>query len=181
MPRSFHLFKLLSVFFCVICLAAPADGLSSTASNIIQQHVPNAKPVGTGRMRFWFWSVYDATLYAPHGTWRANRPYALKLDYLRALNGKAIADRSAEEIRKLGFADEARLAVWLADMRTIFPDVDEGRSLTGIYHPKLGTRFYDGGRSIGRIADPEFGRWFFGIWLSKKTSAPDLRAQLLGF
>ena len=178
--------KPLILFFCFIFLAAPSYGLSSqglsgAASDMIQQHVPDAKRVGAGRMRVWFWSVYDATLYAPDGKWRADRPYALKLDYLRALNGKAIADRSAEEIRKLGFKDELRLARWQAHMRNIFPDVDEGKSLIGIYHPKFGTSFYDGRRKIGHMPDREFGRWFFGIWLSKKTSAPDLRAQLLGF
>ena len=35
-------------------------------------------------------------------------------------------------------------------------------------------------RSVGRIADPDFSRAFFGIWLNEETSVPDLRRKLLG-
>jgi hypothetical protein len=31
----------------------------------------------------------------------------------------------------------------------------------------------------GEIAEPEFARLFFAIWLDPRTSAPDLRAALL--
>ena len=34
-------------------------------------------------------------------------------------------------------------------------------------------------RFLGEIADPEFGRAFFAIWLDPRTSAPQLRANLL--
>jgi hypothetical protein len=42
------------------------------------------------------------------------------------------------------------------------------------------TIFFRDGAEIGRISDPDFGRAFFNIWLSQRTSAPELRAQLLG-
>ncbi len=153
---------------------------SAYAIDPIFSAVPNAEKVGKGRLSYIFWDIYDATLYAPNGTWDEAEPFALHLSYLRPLLGKKIADRSAEEIRGQGFADEIKLAAWHAQMRKIFPDVDEGVSLTGI-HTKTGeTIFYQDSTEIGRIKDPEFSKAFFSIWLGEKSSAPDLRRQLLG-
>lgn len=146
----------------------------------IQSYVPEAQKVGQGRLTYLFWDVYDATLYAPEGAWNDRKPFALQLSYLRTLNGKKIADRSAEEIRGQGFKDEVKLATWHAQMRKIFPDVDEGVNLTGVYTESGETIFYRDNFEIGRIKDPEFSKAFFGIWLDEKTSAPDLRRKLLG-
>ncbi len=164
----------------IACLMAVIGITPAHALDYIKVSVPEAQPVGKGRMSVMFWDVYDAVLYAPGGAWREDKPFALSLTYLRDLEGRAIADRSAEEIRKLGFADEVRLAAWHSQMRRIFPDVTEGTTLTGIYTAKGESVFYRHGEETGRITDPEFGRYFFNIWLDPRTSAPELRAQLLG-
>lgn len=146
----------------------------------IRAFIPDAQKVGQARMTYLFWDVYDATLYAPKGKWQEGKPFALQLSYMRNLEGKKIADRSAEEIRGQGFTDEVKLATWHAQMRQIFPDVDKGVSLTGVYTEDGSTIFYRDSTEIGRVKDPDFGKAFFGIWLNKKTSAPDLRRKLLG-
>ena len=146
----------------------------------IRTYVPSAKKVGEGRLTYLFWDVYDATLYAPKGSWQEGKPFALQLSYLREIEGKKIADRSVEEMRNQGIKDEVKLATWHAQMRNIFPDVDEGVRLTGVYTEKGEAVFYKGDREVGRINDPEFSKAFFDIWLNEKTSAPDLRRKLLG-
>jgi len=162
---------------CVLALIGitPAYALED-----IQSYVPEAQKVGQGRMTYMFWDIYDATLYAPQGSWNNEKPFALQISYLRTVNGKKIADHSAEEIRGQGFNDEVKLATWHAQMRRIFPDVDEGVSLTGVYTETGQTIFYRDDVEIGRINDPEFSKAFFGIWLNDKTSAPELRRKLLG-
>ena len=75
-------------------------------------YVPDARKVGEGRLTYFFWDIYDAALYAPRGVWTNSPPFALQLSYLRAIPGKDIADRSAEEMRKQGFNDFTTLAVW---------------------------------------------------------------------
>ena len=152
----------------------------SHGADHIFQHVPDAEIVGHGRMSVLFWDVYDATLFGPKGTWRKDKPFALKLDYLRELKGKKIADRSIEEMRGQGYSDEIKLAAWHEKMRKFFPDVDKGEVITGVYAASGEAIFYLGGNEIGRIKDPEFSRAFFNIWLDKKTSAPELRLKLLG-
>jgi len=175
MPK--HNIKTILRTTCALALIGitPAYALDDIAA-----HVPAAKKVGEGRMTYMFWDVYDATLYAPQGTWRQDKPFALQLTYLRKLDGKKIADRSIEGMRAQGVSDEIKMATWHAQMRKIFPNVDNGVSLTGVYAGDGTTIFYQGNTEIGRINDPQFGHAFFDIWLNEKTSAPTLRRQLLG-
>jgi hypothetical protein len=65
-------------------------------------------------------------------------------------------------------------------MRALFPDVAAGDTLAGEHLPGRGARFFRNGQALGEIADAEFSRAFFSIWLDARTSAPELRAALLG-
>ncbi|MEM6782074.1 MAG: chalcone isomerase family protein [Pseudomonadota bacterium] len=150
------------------------------AAEIARKHIPDAEFVGEGRLTYMFWDVYDASLFAPGGDWEPGEPLALELIYLRDITGKQIADRSLDEMEDLGMDDSVRLNEWYNDMVRIFPDVTDGFVLTGVLTPRGETVFYKHDQEIGRVADPEFGHYFFDIWLSAETSAPDLRAKLLG-
>lgn len=163
----------LSSLLCVP-LTAAAD------MNVAKAYIPSAQEVGSGRLNFLFWDVYDATLYAPNGTWDAEQPYALSLAYLMELEGKDIAERSVEEMRNQGFTDEVKLASWYQQMEAIFPNVDETTTLTGIHDQNGYAVFYRNDTRIGIIQDTEFTDRFFAIWLSQDTAAPDLRDKLLG-
>jgi len=109
----------------------------------------------------------------------AGSPFALELEYTRTLYGEKIAIASIDEIKKLGIGTNTQHEQWLTDMKKIFPNVEEGQQLTGIFTPGQPSRFFFNGKPIGDIADPEFGPAFFGIWLHPKTSAPKLRQVLL--
>jgi hypothetical protein len=165
---------------CIWLMFFPALALAAEVPAYVAQAVPEARMVGEGRMRYLLWDVYDARLYAPQGQYRDNASFALSLQYLRALDGEDIARRSVEEMRKQGFDNEVKLAAWFGEMHRIFPDVQAGDQLTGVYVPGQPTRFYSGTTLIGEVHDKDFGPWFFAIWLSSKTSAPDLRASLVG-
>lgn len=157
--------------------------LGITPAHAMQQirtHIPTAEKVGEGRLTYMLWDIYDATLYAPQGQWTQERPFALKLSYLREIEGKKIADRSVQEMREQGINDELKLATWHAQMQKIFPNVDEGTNLTGVYTDTGHTIFYKDDKEIGRIKDKKFSQAFFGIWLGEQTNAPNLRQKLLG-
>ena len=164
----------------ITCALAMIGVSPALAADKIGAYVPAAEKVGEARYTYLFWDLYDITLYAPRGAWSENAPFALRLKYLRDLSGKKIADKSVEEIRNQGYDNELRLADWHEQMRRIFPDVEKDMSLTGVYTENGETLFYRDYEEIGRISDPEFGRHFFNIWLGSKTSAPELRARLLG-
>jgi hypothetical protein len=91
-----------------------------------------------------------------------------------------IAERSVDEIAKLGYGTPDQRARWGVLMKQIFPDVVDGDRIVGVYLPQSGARFYYNGKAIGEIQDREFAKAFFGIWLDPRTSEPALRKKLLG-
>ncbi len=150
----------------------------------LRELMPNAVALGSGSFRWFGLKVYDARLWAERRGISADdwvrTPLALELTYARTLYGNRIADASADEMKKLGIGSAAQQRAWLEAMRQIFPNVDSGTQLIGVYRPGQPTRFFRDGAAIGEVADPEFGPAFFAIWLHPRTSAPKLRAALLG-
>jgi len=163
-----------------LAVSAVMAGQAFADLQTAQRHVPDAELVGEGRLKYLFWSVFDAALYAPDGIWSADQPFALSLSYLRDLEGEGIVEASIDEIREQGMADQAILERWRDEMTAIFPDVDDQTTLTGIVDDNSHTQFYQNGELVGTISDPAFSRYFFNIWLGEQTSEPKLRRQLLG-
>ena len=159
-----------------LTLTAPAFADLRTA----RLEIPNAELVGEGRLKYLFWSVFDASLYAPGGTWSKDSPFALSLSYLRDLKGASIVDASIDEMRKQGMSDETTLKRWRDAMAEIFLDVDDQTTLTGIVNEDGHAVFYRNGNPAGVIRDAAFSQRFFDIWLGEKTSNPELRAKLIG-
>jgi hypothetical protein len=146
---------------------------------------PQARSSGHGRLRFMGLRVYDARLWRV-GTdvmalddW-GNQPLALEIQYLRALEGKQVAERSLDEMRRQGDISPDTAQAWLAQMVKLFPNVKNGDRLTGFHLPGEGARFYLNGQRRGEVRDAEFSRRFFGIWLAPQSSEGKLRAALLG-
>jgi len=153
--------------------------LAALAALGVHASVP-LQPLGEGTLRWFGLKIYEARLWTAGGAPDFSRPFRLELRYARSLSGEAIAERSAEEIARLGFGTPAQRAEWLDTMRRLFPDVAEGDALSGEHQPGVGARFTRNGRPLGEVADPGFSRAFFSIWLDPRTSEPGLRAALLG-
>ena len=145
--------------------------------------LPGARLQGRGELRWLGLRVYDARLWATSpmsaSAWTTT-PLALELRYARNLDGRAIAERSLQEMRRQGPLAEEQAGRWLQQMTGIFPDVREGDRITGLKRPGELARFYANGRLAGEVRDADFARLFFGIWLSPQTSQPRLREALLG-
>ncbi len=148
----------------------------------VESELPNGQWSGSARLRFFGFDVYDSRLWVAPGfraSAFAQSPLALELTYLRSLSGKAIAERSLKEMQRSGRFTPDQEQRWLAAMVEAFPDVSNGDRLTGMHVPGVGARFWLNGQPRATIRDPEFSRYFFGIWLSEATSEPQLRASLL--
>lgn len=163
-------------------IAAPAFVASAnTMPPELADELPGARVLGSGRLRFMGLRVYDARLWAPApADDPLAAPLALEIQYARALVGRLIAERSLEEMKRQGPIDDATGTRWLAEMKTLFPDVAAGDRLTGVHLPGEAARFFLNGRRLGEVRDAEFARRFFGIWLHARTSEPGLRDALLG-
>ena len=169
----------MTLVFCMVTGFQLSASTGSAADAVISE-IPDAELVGSARLTFLFWDVYDAFLFAPKGIWSGAGPFALKLTYLRDLKGAAIVARTIDEIEGQGFTDRDLLEKWRAQLSAIIPDVSNGVSLTGVRRADGTILFYRGHALIGRVEDPLLADRFFGVWLDRKTSQPALRAQLLG-
>ena len=135
---------------------------------------------GEAVMRWFGIKVYDIRLWTANKAHSFGDLYALELVYDLSLKGKEIAARSVDEMRKIGYQDEEKLARWRETMTRIFPDIKQGDTLVGVSDADKGVRFYSRDKLIETVPDPEFARAFFDIWLSPKSSEPRLRERLLG-
>ncbi len=170
-----------SVLTC-LGLAAIAGASQADAIPSVLNELPGAQRVGASRMRFFGFDIYDAALWVTPG-FRASRyaqhALALELTYLRSLSGNAIAERSIQEMRRAADIPAPQEQRWLTAMREAFPDVNKGDRITGMHQPGVGARFWFNSQLRGAVADTEFSRLFFGIWLAETTSEPALRSALL--
>jgi len=101
------------------------------------------------------------------------------LTYLRQLKGSLIAEQSIQEMKRQPLFNTQKETVWLKKMQEIFPNINKGQKITGINIPGEGAEFWLNENKIRKILEPEFSKYFFGIWLSKHTSAPELRQFLI--
>ena len=148
-----------------------------------QAPLAGLQPAGQGTLRFWGLEIYRARLWVSPGfaaSDYAALPLALELNYQRAFSAEAIAQRSLVEMRRVGPFSAAQATRWQQALQAALPDVQPGDRITGHYQPGRGATFALHGRTVGTVADAEFARLFFGIWLSPQTSQPQLRTELLG-
>lgn len=158
-----------------LLLALAARPLLGLPAHAEVEGLAGLKHWGSGEFRRFGFLVYEATLWAGEDPQRP--PLALRLDYKRNIEGKAIAEASVKEMRRF-VTDEALLARWGEQMQRIFPNVKPGDHILGLYRSD-GARFYQDDRLLGAISVPGFAEAFFAIWLDTRTSAPALRAALL--
>jgi hypothetical protein len=138
---------------------------------------------GQARFRFLGLHVYDIRLWSAAPVTAANwqeQPLTLEIEYARSLDGAEIAKRSLKEMRRQATVSDAQAQGWLAEMQAAFPDVKAGDRISGSLEPGAAAQFFVNGQPRRRVADAQFAKLFFGIWLSPQTSEPGLREQLLG-
>jgi len=179
----------LAVWLRAACLFAVASAATAAPSahafdavQLASQEVPAARLVGHGSFTRMGFHLYDAELFSVADRVSANwgtHPLVLDLRYARSFKSHTLVQRTLIEMTKLQMATEAERQRWADELARILPDVSEGQHLTGVYRPGDGTRFFSDGKPIGQITGDAFGRAFFAIWLDPRTSAPDLRADLI--
>lgn len=161
---------------------APSAKATAPAPDLANAPLAGARLAGQGTMRFLGFDIYRARLWVQPGFDAENygaHALALELTYQRNFTAEAIARRSIEEMRRVGSFTPQQATRWQQALQQALPDVKPGDSLLGLHQPGAGAVFQMGGRVVGEVADAEFARLFFGIWLSPQTSEPGLRQALL--
>lgn len=175
--------KMIATRACLVCATAVFCLITASAQPAEPgAPLPGVSLAGQGTLRFLGFEIYRARLWLSPGFQPddyAAQPLALELAYQRDFTTQAIAQRSIEEMRRVGPFTAQQATRWQQSLQAALPDIKAGDRLIGLYQPGTGAVFQMRGRTVGEVADPEFARLFFGIWLSPQTSEPRLREALL--
>lgn len=150
---------------------------------VVASTLAQPRLAGVAPYTFWGFDIYQASLWVEpgfDGAALSRQRFALELDYRRSFSGRDIAERSIDEMRRIGSFTPEQAQRWLQAMQAAFPDVGAGDRLVGLNLPGRGARFYANGRLTAEVADETFAELFFGIWLSERSNEPRLRTALLG-
>jgi hypothetical protein len=169
-----RMLRVVFTFIMLFCLAMSSFARDTTH---IDSALNSAKLQGSGRLNWWGFHIYDASFYRTANP--AASDFALDIRYYKSFSGTSIANRSVDEMKKIG-VPEGQATLWGKELASFLPDIESGQALTAIYNPSQGTVFYHEGKRIAQVPGADFSKAFFGIWLDPKTSAPKLRKDLLG-
>jgi Chalcone isomerase-like len=160
---------------------AKAASTLEPSLSYLKPELDQPKLIGKGKFSFWGFDVYRAQLWSDTNikldNWQQNK-FALELVYQRDFEGKKIAKKSIEEMTKQKDLSQQKALEWSTALEKLFPDIKKNQSLTGLYIPNYGAKFFHGSTFIGEIKDLELTKSFFDIWFSNRTTAPELRKEL---
>ncbi|GAL02893.1 hypothetical periplasmic protein [Photobacterium aphoticum] len=170
---SRHAMLTLSLLVLLSVLALPAQASSVTSS---WQSWP---AVGDATLKWGPWVIYDSELRSPSGRYLSqDHDLALVIKYRRNIDKDDLIDATDDQWQHLGIS-KAKRDKWLRTLSQIWPDVKKGDRLIYVLQNDQG-RFYRDNRQIGVVQDREMSQSFLHIWLSPKTSYPQIRQQLIG-
>ncbi|MFT5319920.1 MAG: hypothetical protein ACI934_000050 [Pseudohongiellaceae bacterium] len=161
--------KLCLILCCIFPLNALADNLPWQKFEL----------VGQADLRFFVWPVYQARLYSGSGAYEFPHtlPFALALEYKRQFSKEQLISETQKQWQILGIEQTQQ---WLESLARVLRDVEKSDVITLYVDNKASSVFYLNDTLLGSINDWEFTEHFVAIWLSDKTSRPELRADLLG-
>ena len=143
----------------------------------------NLQPVGTGTIRWFGFTIYDASLWTASGDFKNltySLPVALHITYQKNIKSSALANRTVKEWKQLNIYSASERQRWEQRLTAIWPSVKPGDSITTLVTVSKQTQFYYNKELIKTIKDPEFGVALLSIWLHPNTSQPELRRKLIG-
>lgn len=170
----------LRLAVAILLLLAGAVAQAAGRGGLPDRSGPWAQ-VGGGTMRWLGFELYEASLWTYGGSpWHADRPYALRIEYRRAIPAERLVGVSLDEMARLGFDEPQQLARWKTELERAFPSVSAGDVIVGVAWPGRGATFYHRGALTAEVRDEAFAKAFFAIWLDARTREPALRTLLLG-
>lgn len=136
--------------------------------------------VGRGEMDWLWFSLYKARLLSVTGQYQPDQyPIMLDIEYYRDIAAEDLLEATRDQWQALKFADKD-IQRWLGLLTSAWPDVKQGDRLGFKVISQQQSQFFYNSKPLDMINDANFANSFLAIWLSEKTTRPELRAQLLG-
>lgn len=141
----------------------------------------NFQSVGQAEFSVLFWDIYQSELFTPSGIYQPitnDDPLLFQINYLRDITQKDLIEKTVEQWQHIGI-EKVVYQNYVEQLQLLWPDITAGDQLALLVEPTQ-SHFYFNSQYLGTIDDSQFGQIFLDIWLSEKTSQPDLRQSLIG-
>lgn len=174
-------FFLLTLVFCG--LSGPVKADISEDCFRLPPASKSYEQVGSTTFTWGFWTLYHARLYTPAGTWQGHPskdPFLLSLCYARDFKAVDLAEQTGEEWEDMGLRITDQRQQWIEQIGKLWPNVEDGDTLTLEVNGEGESRFYINGDYLGQIDDPNFGRDFSAIWLKSREEYSEEQQALTG-
>ncbi len=151
----------------------------TTLSTFQQQN--ELKVVGNAIFSVLFWDLYKSELSTSSGKYPQSSKHdnlIYKIDYLKDVTAVDLVDYTIEQWQHLTVSEQ-QYTDYLPQLKAIWPNIKAGDSLALVVKNNS-SAFYHNGELLGAMDGENFAPLFLDIWLSKETSEPKLREQLLG-
>lgn len=181
---------------CAIPSVQSLDQLPESAQTL------SLKKVGSAKFSVLFWDIYQSKLFTSSGRFpNEDKEHVVlfEIEYLRDIAKTDLIDKTIEQWQHIGL-QEKDYQHYVAQLEAIWPDIVAGDKLSLLIGDNKSSFFFNQ-QKIGTIIEQSspntyqetsenmsmtgasntaFGKTFIDIWLSEKTSQPNLRQQLLG-
>jgi hypothetical protein len=144
--------------------------------------LPKMYLTGTAKYEYYFWDLYNANLYTTGKSFHNNKPFIIKLSYLRDISSDDLVSTTIDLMRQQDNSLTAStINKWVIFLRRAFPDVNEGDIIYGYYDGHNKTIFFNKThQKLGSMSNARFSKLFFNIWLGIKTTFPKNAKKLKG-
>lgn len=146
-----------------------------------QKELQRFSAIGKSTFSFMFWDLYNSTLLTTTGNYPVsfeNEKLIFQIEYLMDIKKSDLIKKTIEQWQHIGLK-KTQYSRYIKNLEKIWPNIIKGDSLSLLMQKNMSV-FYYNDSYLGQINDPYFGQIFIDIWLSNKTSQPNLRAELLG-
>ena len=152
---------------------------SHSSEKILKDYLGDYYQLGTGKLSIFFIDIYNIKLFSQTKDYSKDKPFAIEINYLKDVKSTQIVDTSISEIKRISKPSEDELENYKSILTNLFPNIYSGDQLIGIKTANNDGVFFYNKKRIGKINDEKLVDSFFDIWLSEKTSHPELRKKLL--
>lgn len=190
MVKSSNLLRII-IAVTVVCFYSPSGGAAAQASRFPEHKSVSGKNLvlngtGTRDEPVYHAKVYEAGLYLeeksknPRRIIRDDTVKHLELHFLRKARHFSVRKSWEEGFEKQAGQEIDKYRTSIEKLASWTTSVGAGDTYQFTYIPKKGLEIRVKNQLKGVIADDDFSRVFFSIWLGREPVNRDLKAGLLG-
>jgi hypothetical protein len=166
--------KLVAFIFMLLVSTASAGSITAPE---------NWNKVGEAELKVLWFHIYSAALFTPSGKYlnvdvNKPNPLLLELTYKRNISKADLIEETEEQLEM--FTESEKIPIWIGQLNQIWPEISKGDQLSFWIDEQGHGNFFYNQSWIGVVTEPEFSNAFINIWLSEKSSYPELAKELRG-